>query len=133
MNHYFAHFFSFLGTFPNCKQMDMNHNYNFNAYLNQFIILCPKNATGILHPYCDCYDYDHYYDAVERVCKSNMGRMCPELSFGTGPDCWCIKYPYGFVKSLWGCFFNAVSGSPPFGICPDINQPFPMCDVSIAP
>lgn len=111
--------------------MDLNMNYNYNAYLNQFIIPCPKNAFGI-HPYCDCID--DYYDEAEKLCKSNMERPCPELSVGLGTDCRCIKKEYIFVESLWGCFSGPViDGSPAIGICPNLNQQYPMCDISIAP
>lgn len=109
----------------------MNMDHNFNAYLNQFIIPCPKNATGI-HPDCDCNDH-YYYDEAEKLCKSNVGRTCPELSIGIGPDCRCIKKEYIFVESLWGCFSGSVvDGSPAIGICPDLSQQYPMCEVFIA-
>lgn len=79
-----------IGFYPNCQCID--EEYTFSAYINECYIECPDDAKDI-YPRCRCYDRNFfYYDEIEGICKSNMGRKCPKFSIGIGPDCLCIKH-----------------------------------------
>lgn len=57
------------------------------------------------------------------------GRLCPPDSFGVSPDCKCFS-DKTFVPYGWGCFETNIFA---FGVqkCPDKEQKFPQCEVSI--
>lgn len=117
------------GVYPNCECSD--EEYIFSAYINNCYIECPEDAQDI-HPYCRCNEHDYHYDKEQRVCKSNVGRKCPKLSIGIGPDCLCMRKSHKFNPSWWECNSDQAVYVQSFASgCPDHSQKWPQCDVSI--
>lgn len=116
----------FSGVYPNCDCNDKDHV--FSAYINKCYIECKGGSTGAgIHPRCDC-GYGMFYKADEFQCKSNIGRECPLLSIGIGPDCLCMEKNKNFFEFLWGCYdkYTGFAYGRPTS-CPDRSQKYPQC------
>lgn len=116
-----------LGIYPNCKCEHQDHI--FSAYINECYIECGGDSNG-LHPDCDCNELGTYYDPEEFICRSNVGRKCPENSIGIGPDCLCIEEDFRFYDSMWSCL-RAESAYSSNAQCPEGGNKWPQCNVEI--
>lgn len=118
------HIFYFIGIYPDCVCNDKDQI--FSAYINECYIGCGSTGTG-KHPHCNC-DNGMFYKADEFQCKSNVGRECPPVTIGIGPDCLCIEKNKMFLESLWKCYSIGVTYAfaPPIR-CPDRSQKYPQC------
>lgn len=119
-------FFVFSGVYPNCECTDKGHV--FSSYINDCYIACEGGSTGIgKHPKCDCGS-GMFYKKDEFQCKTNIGRECPPVSIGIGPDCLCIEKDKKFYESHWSCNSKDVSWAfAPSVRCPDRSQKYPQC------
>lgn len=119
------------GVYPNCKCKKTNQV--FSAYLNLCYTPCTENKIFGKFPQCICKP-NYYYDVKERLCKSNVGRKCPDNSIGAGPDCLCIiegEQFFDFPTTVWKCSKLPPKTSSP-SICPDGGM-YPQCDGFIRP
>lgn len=69
-----------------------------------------------------------YYKKDEFECKSNIGRECPPVTIGIGPDCLCIEKTKKFLEHFWSCVDTTATfafGAPQS--CPDRSQKYPQC------
>lgn len=119
-------FFVFSGVYPNCDCSDKMHV--FSPYINECYIACEGGSTGVgKHPHCDCGS-GMFYQVDEFQCKTNIGRECPPVSIGIGPDCLCIEKDKKFFESIWSCINEYASfGHAPPSRCPDRSQKYPQC------
>lgn len=80
-----------------------------------------------IHPDCDCGN-GMFYNADEFQCKSNIGRECPPVTIGIGPDCLCIEKNKRFFEAFWKCYDKYAGYAVAMPIrCPDRSQKYPQC------
>lgn len=116
------------GIFPNCECELESQIYS--AYINQCYIECGSDSVG-LHPYCNCNKPETYYEPEEFACKTNVGRECPKVSIGIGPDCLCVQKDYKFNSFYWTCSYkDAAFAYPASASCPS-GHTWPQCPVGI--
>lgn len=74
------------------------------------------------------------YDVEKRDCVSSIGRNCPKLSIGIGPNCLCTEYDYyekrayEFNQASWKCLPERTTVVFHIQSCPNTSHSWPLCD-----